>query len=337
MKQYIGATPQMESSIRHFEHQGMFQLTLNKILTDEQRRNLAIQLEFWPSDIDRAGKDPFSFTSTLYSRGVYGEQAGSRYDDSKRCYINVVTERYAHALKKAGIQLGYVEVIKACNNWMGLDENDGIPQLVQQPVEQQIISNVDAKLVPPPERLRDAINHPDFNQTLARVFIELNELNPKTNIKGWQTIIMMCQTIEFPQSLKQKVSQNGCKNPAEEVITYLAQNTIMTLNVFCDILRNQQIGLDEYADQIATIQRKCIDKFKARSEAAYSNKSEIYGWCNQNDLAFLIPILEEQGFSALEDIADITEKDLTDLGITLMGQRKKIMRAISTLKVNSTN
>lgn len=340
MKQYVGLTPQMQKSIGHFEHQGMFQLRLNKILTSEQRKNLAIQLEFWPSDIDNAGRDAFSFTSTLYSRGIYGERADNRYDDTKRCYVNNVSSRYADGLKKAAIQLGYTEVIKACNGWMGLDENDGIPQtvpeavVVQQPSSGQVIDN---RLILPPERLRDAINHKEFNQTFARIFIELNELNPKTNLTGWQTLMNLSLTIEFSAKLKSDLFSSTTRNPAELLVTYIAQNTVMTLNVFCDIIKNPQIGLGKYADQLASIHEKCVEKFKAHSEQMYADKSEIYGWCNQKDLAFLIPTLEKEGFSALEDIADITEKDLENLGITQMGQRKKIMRAISTLKVNISN
>jgi hypothetical protein len=338
MKQYVGLTPQMQNSIGHYEHQGMFQIALNRILTEEQRKNLAIQLEFWPSDIDRAVRDAYAFTSTLHNRGIYGERVDNRYDDAKRCYVNTVSDRYAHNLKKAAIQLGYVEVTKACNRWMGLDENDGVPQTVPQVVQQQNSNpTIDNRLIQPPERLRDALNHQDFNQTFARIFIELNELNPKTNLTGWQTLMNQFLTLEFSPKLKSDLFSGTSKNPSELLVMFIAQNTVTTLSAFCDIIKNPQIGLAKYADQLASIHAKCIEKFKAHSEQMYSDKSEIYGWCNQKDLAFLIPILEKEGFSALEDIADITEKDLEDLGVTLMGQRKKIMRAISTLKVNSNN
>ena len=195
---------------------------------------------------------------------------------------------------------------------------------------------LDTKLSPPPEKLRDAIIHPDFQSMFSKIFLKLNETNSQ-NLTGWQTIMNQFLTVEFPQTLKMNIFSKQSKNPSEEVVVYIAQNTIITLHRFCDVLRSQQIDLGKYADQLVGIYEKCMEKFKSMSEKVNANKSEIYCWCNQKDLAFLIPTLEANGFSALEDIADITEQDLQTLGIDKMGQRKQIMRAISTLKLNSNN
>lgn len=198
-------------------------------------------------------------------------------------------------------------------------------------------TGVETKLSAPPEKLRDALNHPDYTQTFIKIFLKLNEIDPKTNNTRWQLLKNEFLTIEFPNTLLNRLFSGNSKNPSEELVTHIAKNTIITVTDFCRILQGGSIGLAKYAQRLATVHNKCNEKFKSLSEQESSNKSEIYCWCNQKDLAFLIPTLEGQGFRTLEDIADITDKDLQDMGINLIGHRKSIMRAISTLKVNSNN
>jgi hypothetical protein len=196
---------------------------------------------------------------------------------------------------------------------------------------------VETKLSAPPERLRDALNYPDYIQIFVKIFLKLNEIDPKTNNIRWQLLKNQFLTVDFPQSLLNKLFSNACKNPSEELVTHIAKNTIITVTDFCKVLQAESIGLEKYAGQLMAIYDKCNEKFKSLSDQVSSNKSEIYRWCNQKDLAFLIPTLEGHGFRTLEDIADINDKDLQDMGINLIGHRKSIMRAISTLKVNSNN
>jgi len=213
----------------------------------------------------------------------------------------------------------------------------GADALSTDALEPAIKTIVETKLNAPPEKLRDAINHPDYTQMFIKIFLKLNEIDPKTNNTRWQLLKNEFLTIEFPNSLLNRLFSGNSKNPSEELVTHIAKNTIITVTDFCRILQGGSIGLAKYAQRLATIHNKCNEKFKSLSEQESSNKSEIYCWCNQKDLAFLIPTLEGQGFRTLEDIADITDKDLQDMGINLIGHRKSIMRAISTLKVNSNN
>ena len=60
--------------------------------------------------------------------------------------------------------------------------------------------------------------------------------------------------------------------------------------------------------------------------------SDVHIWCSQNDLDFLIPILDSNGFETLDDVCYITADDLQKMGIDKLGHQNRVLRAISTLK-----
>lgn len=328
----IGSTPEMENSIKNYEHQGMFLLDLMKFLTADERKNLATGLGFWPSDIDSSARSSSQFNSILICRGIISDDTRHENDyTTKKVY-----KRDAHKLKEVASNLGYTEVVKACNKWMGIDENDGIKH--QQPVIQQINnnSNNENKLLLPPERLIDALNRSEYISVFAKIFLKMNETNLNNNNKGWQIFLnyLPNASADIPFDMKNRIYSDKSKNPSEEVVTFIATNTTLTIDKFCEIIQDEKFGLKKYADKLNGIHKKSTELFNKKSSEIYDNKTEIHCWCNKKNLQHLIPIFEKEGIDTLEVVSALNETDLEKMGITKIGDRIKIRKAIESLSAN---
>ena len=61
-------------------------------------------------------------------------------------------------------------------------------------------------------------------------------------------------------------------------------------------------------------------------------ESDVHEWCKKNNLEFLVPILDENGFDEFDDVKHITIDDLQKMGVDKLGHQNRVMRAIESLK-----
>lgn len=83
---------------------------------------------------------------------------------------------------------------------------------------------------------------------------------------------------------------------------------------------NRWMGLDD------------SDGMKIAKPIEKKQESDVHKWCNQNNLEFLIPILDENGFETLDDVKNINIDDLQKMGINKLGYQNRVMRAVTALK-----
>ena len=81
------------------------------------------------------------------------------------------------------------------------------------------------------------------------------------------------------------------------------------------IICNRWMGLDDNSGMVAD--RK--------------PESDVHQWCNQNNLEFLIPILDKNGFDTVDDMRHITKDDLQKMGINNQDQQTKILKTCALL------
>jgi hypothetical protein len=86
-------------------------------------------------------------------------------------------------------------------------------------------------------------------------------------------------------------------------------------------LCNKWMGLDEN-DGVNSIMQQ---------SQAQTNESPINQWCKQNNIEFMIPILDNNGFDAFDDLKHITDDDLIKMGVDKLGHQKRVRRAIDAL------
>ena len=140
--------------------------------------------------------------------------------------------------------------------------------------------------------------------------------------------------MEYPATQKNRWFSGQSLNPAQELVEFIAKKTVVTIPEFCATIKKLFPDLELYTENILATYQVCQKEFEQAVAEKNSNQSEVYNWCVSEGLDFLIPILEQEGFDTLEDIVDIHENDLEKMGVSKLGHKKKIMRAIG--KVSGT-
>lgn len=128
-KKPIGANDQMILSIGYYRHEGLFTNAMEKLVNKEMQQNLLKQLGCTdPRLIEINSKRFIEFFSYLSLILAVVEKKRTSWESSGS--TTIVESRDATGLKKAALALGYTSLVQICNNWMGIDENDGIDKRV---------------------------------------------------------------------------------------------------------------------------------------------------------------------------------------------------------------
>jgi len=93
-------------------------------------------------------------------------------------------------------------------------------------------------------------------------------------------------------------------------------------------LCNKWMGLDEN-DGVTII----APEPSKQSQQVQTNESPVNQWCKQHNIEFMIPILNNNGFDAFDDLKHITDDDLIKMGVDKLGHQKRVRRAIDSLTV----
>lgn len=203
--------------------------------------------------------------------------------------------------------------------------------------ETQLNLETKSKLVQVPTSLKEALDHPEFIPIFAKLFLKMNSINPNNNLKGWQNLLNIMVNLNISKEINTKLYNGSTKNPSEELVTFIAKTTETSLEQFCQIIENDRISLNKYSQKIRTAVQKCQNQFKDTANQITNDNEKIISWCNKQGLSRLIPIFQEQGIDTLDVIKSLNESDLNDLGIKLMGDRKKVMAFINELNGKHSN
>lgn len=293
MYKYVAANDAMKKSIGFFEHEGIFSLHLQKLLTKNIMKSLLSALGCkYEGQIEQYSKDGFSFTSYLHSQMHVTEKC------SPCCYPNyekIIYSRNAIVLKNAAIQCGFNDIVVACNKWMGLDENDGIAQVgVAQETGQK---KIDRKY----ETVDDILNDEDnFGLIVMNLYIQLEKLWTKSVEKFIESNIniQIDQNVISQKTMKGKFYLNSIKNVK---LTDFLSNLD---SIECSLVKD----IDQKLNQLNA--NVVHDK-----KVSFSGKNEVASWCSDNGYSHVYDKLIELGFDSLSTLSKLDDTSCQEMGL----------------------
>lgn len=307
MIRWLGATPAMKRSLTRFSGIDEFRTALLQTITKTQVE--ALLCASGASEIfylKNKNLDVSTFIRFCESKFWFQQQDRGAPSEPYK----ILQSRDASALKTIALICDYNDIVILCNQWMGLDDSDG---LILEVPQQAVPKNHTYTTVG--DILADRNN---FGKVIRDLTILLEDVDRWTI--SAEALLDAGIDVHIDQ---QAISQREMKGEF-----YLESIRGVKLT---DFLPNIEfIGCESIATRIYDRLQELKANVIFKRKEAFAGKNEVANWCKLNDVSHLYDQLIGLGFDSLEKLKTMDDQTCTELGIKGFA-RISLMKKIKTI------